>query len=71
MSASIGNSKSKAIKQACLVCLRISGETSAVGAEWVTEEMRRNEGRQYGAAQSPALHSILQTCVIDFGFSSE
>lgn len=46
MSVSTGNSKSKAIKQACLVCFRISKETSAAGVEWVTEEMTRSEGRE-------------------------
>lgn len=46
MSTSIGNSKSKAMKQACLVCLRISKETSVAGTEWVTEEMTRNAGRE-------------------------
>ena len=68
MSVSTGNSQSEAIKQACLVCLRISRETSAGGAEWVTEEMRRNEGRQYGAAQSPALCRILQTVLSTWAF---
>lgn len=46
MSTSIGDSKSKAMKQACLVCLRISKETSVAGTEWVTEEMTRNAGRE-------------------------
>lgn len=46
MSTGIGNRKSKATKPACLVCLRISKETSVAGTEWVTEEMTRNVARE-------------------------
>lgn len=46
LSTSIENSKSKAMRQVCLVCLGISKETSVAGTEWVTEEMTRNAGRE-------------------------
>lgn len=70
MSTSIGNSKSKAMRQACLVCLRISKETRVAGTERVTEEMTRNAGRKVARGRVQIALDFV-SYVSGFGFHSE